>query len=284
MKMVLEDYTFVTCVERIDRGKRKVSEYLSDVDEGKFDKYMNEQIEVVGGEIVYQNINNCLKQGIVELSLLKELCDLYKWRRRFFDEHLPVLKGSWFTDSFCRDVITFQIAENFDQVLQIASSRQKLEGTFATGLFLTSDGIQSRRLARYRIDNLEILYHLKDKTVWSYYFLSEKFLPGCHLLFSDVAKIISDHWSKSPKRLEELSMMSMKKLKFSSDKRELAEHLIFNDKYGFYLPEDEVPSHLMKEGTELFTQLISVYEKIRLKDTSVFLDPWNVDGSIEIDN
>jgi len=271
--MVLEDYTFVTCEERIQRGKRKVTEYLSDVDQDKFDTFMDEQIAIVGGKIAYENVNNCLKQGIVELSLLKELCDLYKWRRRFFDEHLPVLKGSWFTNSFCRDVITFQITENFDQVLQIVSSRQKLEGTFPTGLFLTSDGIQSRRLARYRIDNLEILYHLKDKTVWSFYFLSEKFLPGCHLLFGDVAKIISDHWSTSPKRLEELSMTCMKKMNNFGEMK-LAQQLFYNDKYGFYLPEDEVPSSLTKEGIELFTQLKTAYENLRARDVSVFLDPW----------
>ena len=99
-------------------------------------------------------MNNCLKEEIVELSLLKELCKLYKWRQTFFDEHLPVLGGSWFTDSFCRDVVTYQITENFDQILKLASSRKIQEGTYATGLFLTSDGNYDRRIARYRIHNL----------------------------------------------------------------------------------------------------------------------------------
>ena len=261
--MVFEEYIFVTCDKKINEGKRKVLEYLSEVDKTKLDKYMKEQIQLVGGEIIYTHVNNCLKEEIVELSLLKELCKLYKWRQTFFDEHLPVLGGSWFTDSFCRDVVTYQITENFDQILKLASSRKIQEGTYATGLFLTSDGNYDRRIARYRIHNLEILYNIKSKGIWDYFFLTEYFLPGSHLLFSDVAKIISDHWTKSPMRLEEIAMKTVKKEFLNNTK--LPDHLMFNDKYGFYSPQQETPLHLKKEGQELFNELKLIYDRIKSK-------------------
>ena len=134
---MLEEYTFVKNASRIKKGKEILAEHLKNVDNSKVADLVAEQTELVGGSTLYERVDNNLKRGVIELSLLRELCDLYKWRRKFFDENFPVLKGSWFTDSFCRDVITFQITENFNQILNIACSNLRMEKSFPKGLFLS---------------------------------------------------------------------------------------------------------------------------------------------------
>ena len=40
---------------------------------------------------------------------------------------------------------------------------------------------------------------------------------------------------------------------------------MFNDKYGFYSPQQETPLHLKKEGQELFNELKLIYDRIKSK-------------------
>ena len=258
---MLQEYTFVTCTSRIERGKEKVAEYLQNVNHVKVGDLVAEQIELVGGPTLYERLDNNLKRGVIELSLLGELCDLYKWRRKFFDENFPVLKGSWFTDSFCRDVITFQITENFNQILNIACSNLRTGRSFPTGLFFTTDGDLRKRESRYRIDNLEVLYHVTDKHFWSFYFLTDKFLPGSYLHFTDVAKILTENHSRSPGRLEEIAMKKCKIEGIST--QHMTPQVIRNDRLGFLFPDDKVPDDLADDGKELFILLKNMFEKIR---------------------
>jgi len=255
-----EDYTFVCCKKRIDEGCEKLLKYISDVDENRMETFICEEIKVCGSRNIFVIVDKNLREGVIEFSLLKELCALYKWRRKFFDEHLPVLKGSWFTDSFCRDVITYQITRNFDQILKIVSSRLLPSGKCPEGIFLGSDGDISRS-KRFRIDNLEILYHLKEVTLWKYYFLTEKFLPGSHLTYSDVAKIIYEHYSKSPRKLEELASICAKRNNMSLSG--CSQSVVTNDRVGFYFPLDNIDYVVSNEGVELFSLLNDVSSKIR---------------------
>ena len=264
-----EDYTFVCCKKRIDEGYEKLLKYISDVNEDEVETYVSEEIKVCGNRNIFVIVDKNLREGVIEFSLLKELCALYKWRRKFFDEHLPVLKGSWFTNSFCRDVITFQITRNFDQILRIASSRLLPSGKYPEGIFLESDGDISRNL-RFRIDNLEILYHLKEVTLWKYYFLTEKFLPGSHLMYSDVAKIIFEHYLKSPRKLEELASICAKRNNISFS--DCSRNVVTNERVGFYFPLDNIDGVLSNEGVELFSLLNEISSKIRNTSSSSLSD------------
>ena len=153
------DYIFVTCAKRIEEGQRKFDELLSDFDQEKLETFIDDQVSIVGGSrLVYDRVDRNLKSGVVEYSLMKELSDLYEWRRKFFDDNLPVLKGSRFTESYCRDVITYNVIRNFDQILRVVCSRKLEEGSFPMGILLRSD-LDESRIERYRIDNIEFLYH-----------------------------------------------------------------------------------------------------------------------------
>ena len=263
--MIQEDYTFINCEDRINKGKLKLNEYISDYDLELVETFIVEQIKVVGNRKVFVIVDRILKQGVIEFSLLKELCDLYKWRRKFIDEKLPVLKGAWFTNSFCRDVITFQITRNFDQILKIAaSSKLTKKSDFPTEIFLSSDGEKSRA-ARYRIDNLEILYHLHEKTLWKYYFLTEKFLPGSHLLYSDIVSVIMEHHSVAPKSLLQLAMTCVKKNGVSWEMS--MDNIMKTDLVGYNRPLDEIDTNnLNDDGKELLSILQKVHELLKVQE------------------
>ena len=256
-----DDYVFITCAERIAEGERKIEELLSDVDQEKFAKLIDDQVAVVGSETIFTRIDNNLKIGVVEYSLLKELSDLYLWRREFFDEHLPVLKGSWFTDSYCRDVITFQIIKNFDFVLRLVCSRKLKTGEFPRGIFLKSDQ-DVTRIERYRIDNIEFIYHhldLKKKILWTGYFLSKNFIPGSYLRYNDIATILMEKHSKGPQNLQQLALRVIKR----TNQDEVGmKNVLLNDTLGFY-NMGEMPPNLTNDGRELFLKLNEVFNELR---------------------
>ena len=262
----MASYTFVTDPQRIEEGQKLVEKYLSDVNQEKVKNIMKEQIDVVGGnEVVFDIVDKNLKQRLVEFSLLKETCDLYKWRRRFFDENLPVLKGSWFTNSLCKDTITFLITSKFQQVVEISCSNERpADGSHPRGLYFEVDFSDDQsRYDRFRIDNLEILYHADDTRVWKLYYLTTTFLPGSYLRYGDVVKIIFEQFSNSPRRLEELAMMKVKK-ETVLDNSLLSAPVCANDVYGFITVDQEnVSDSLNKEGRELLAQLASVYKEIK---------------------
>ena len=216
------DYTFVTCKRRIEEGEKRKRDLLSDVDNEAVDKLIDEQIMTVGGsKVVYRRIDKQLKLGLLDFSFLSEYCQLYGWRRSFFDNNMPVLKGAWFTDSFCRDVITYQIIQNFDQILQIVCSMKIENDLHPTGLFLSSDGVKTRS-ARYRVDNIQGLFHIREKVVWSGYFLTSKFLPGSNLRFGDIAHMIMEVHGLGSKPLESLAMKTVLENELSLDSVSLA--------------------------------------------------------------
>ena len=254
------EYTFVTCKERIQKGEDRKRELLFDVDKAAVDKLVEKQVHVVdGSEVIFRRLDTHLNSGIIELCLLREYCELYHYRRTFFDNSLPVLKGAWFTNSFCRDVITYQITHNFDQILDIVcSNKSKTEPPM--GLFFDSDGTMTRS-ARYRIDNIQILFHLREKVLWTGYFLTETFLPGANLRFGDIAHIILEHHRLGTKRLEELAMQTVLRNNIELDCASRA--VKDNATNGFYNPDCDIPENLTEDGKELFEQLKSVYNKIR---------------------
>ena len=259
---MVKDYFFVRRNERISRGKKMLAEYLKNVDMDKVESLVAEQVKLVGGKTTYDIIDKNLKTGDIELSLLQELCNLYGWRRRFFNDNLPVLKGSWFTDSFCQDVVVFQVTNNFDQILKIACSNMRKENSFPTGIFLpgASDSLNSWK-SRYRIDSLEVLFNSKENFFWHNYWLTEMFLPGSYLHFSDVARVIIEHHSKTPRRLEELAMARARRSGVSPD--QMSRQVLANDRVGFNFPEDPTPEHLTDEGQDLYEKLKTMFFKIK---------------------
>ena len=262
---MIDQYFYVKCEKRINRGRKKLAEYLADVDEDKVKFWMAEQVELVGGKLIYDIVDENLKSGVIELSLLEETCNLYGWRMKFFRSNLPVGKGSWFTDTYSQDLVHFQVANNFDQVVRIVCSKLREGKSFPTGLFLESDNDIPAREARNRMDSLRSLFHAKGHHFWREYWLNEEVLEGLYLHFSDVVKVIIEHYSKAPRRLEEITMTFARKLGVSLD--QMTRPVLCNNKVGFYALEDDMPEHLTEEGQELYKRTQTLFIKIRNNPT-----------------
>ena len=259
--MVVQDYIFVTCADRIEKGHKYKKELLEDFDWAAVISLQTEQIKIVGGETIFNHLDSCFKAGVIDFNLLKETCDLYAWRRSLFDEKLPVTQGIWFSDSFCRDVITFQITQNFDEILRIVCSKKRGKESDQPGIFLSSDGMTTRT-KRYRLDNLQIIFHLKEKILWTGYFLTETFLPGSHMKFADVAKIILEHNRLGVKRLESLCMEEIARKALPSD--DVPDSIRNGAAFGMYEPGN-IPVNLTEDGKDLFIQLNKIFSMIKSK-------------------
>ena len=72
MSVMLEDYFFVECKERISRGQKTLQDYLAHVDEDRVEGLVAEQVDLVGGRVIYDTIDSNLKTGAVQLSLLRD--------------------------------------------------------------------------------------------------------------------------------------------------------------------------------------------------------------------
>ena len=132
----------------------------------------------------------------------------------------------------------------------------KVKLLFFKLLFFGSDGTST---ARYRMDNIQVLFYLKK--LWTTYFLTEKFLPGSHLLFGDVAHIIMEHHRLGTKRLEELAMEVVLRNNIALDC--VSTVVLENATNGFYNPDGKVPENLTDDGKELFQQLKIVFGKLK---------------------
>ena len=130
------DYYFVTDVRRISDGKQILKKYLEDVNMENKRKVREIQIDVVGGcREVYEIINKNLEKCLIDIKWMRETCDLYQWRKDYFNFNLPLLQGSWFTNSYYINTMTYQITKNFEQVVDICCSNLYLNQNGNHGLY-----------------------------------------------------------------------------------------------------------------------------------------------------
>ena len=129
-------YFFVTNAHRIIKGEKLLKNYLNDINVDAKTKVMKKQIDIVGGcQHIYEIVNKNLKKGLIEFSLLKETCDLYSWRKSYFNKNLSVKQGAWFTNSYYINTMTYQITKNFEQVVDICCSNLYLNQNGNNGLY-----------------------------------------------------------------------------------------------------------------------------------------------------
>ena len=258
---MVKDYIFVTCEKRINEGIARKKEFLKHVDQDAVKELNKAQVEVVGGnETIFKVLDKNVKSGVIEVSLLREFCDLYRWRRNFFDDRLPVLKGAWFTDNFCRDVIIHQITKNFDEIVNLVCSKVLKAGEHPTDLFFSCDSSVESCARSRRMDNVQILFHLKESILWRGYFLTDKFLPGAYLRFGDIAHILVEHYRVGVKKLEEIALKSA----FSNeiDLSCVPNIVKKNSRISLYYLDGEIPDNLSEEGKSLFDQLLNVFKNV----------------------
>ena len=203
------DYVFVKDQQRIREGEEEMGRLLMEVDQEMVARLLEDQVEVVGGDRgLYRLLDSSLKATTFQPSLLVAQSKLYNWRRDFFVTHFPVNRGLWFTDSYCRDTVTFQVTVNWDQVLALGCSRSR-----PRGVFFTSDGMKTRE-ARRRLDDASLLLIFKEEAgglYWTRLYLTENYMLGSSLCFQDVAQIILEQHRLGPDTLKQQALRQVVK-------------------------------------------------------------------------
>lgn len=263
-------YFFVTNAHRIIKGEQLLKNYLNDINVDAKTKVMKKQIDIVGGcQHIYEIVNKNLKKGLIEFSLLKETCDLYSWRKSYFNKNLSVKQGAWFTNSYYINTMTYQITKNFDQVVNICCSNLYLNknGNHPRGIYLKVEEKEITH-ARNRIEHFVDLFNTKSTFFWKFFHL--KNLSNSSLRYGDVAKILFEHHQNSPHRLEEIALRKVKKDGFYLEN--ISEQVKRNDEYGFFDFESENYLNDLKnfsqDGQDLFKQLKLEHNLIREKRTN----------------
>ena len=152
------DYYYVSDERRKTEGKANIKKYLENVNEVKKTKDIKSQIDVVGGcREVYEIVDKNLEKCLIDIKWMKETCDLYQWRKDYFNFNLPPLQ-SWFSNSSYINTITYQITKNFEQVVNICCSNLRPNDTHPWELYLeVEEDINWRGIIDIIVNNFQSL-------------------------------------------------------------------------------------------------------------------------------
>ena len=129
----------MTCERKGKEGKdvtlKEINkEALLDINEPRLEEFKKKQLDLFGGDsnflkTVDQSLKD-LKESGVFLAAQKLL---FKYRKSFFLEHFGDFDGGdfWFTDgsddTHHFEVIPFQVTQNFEELMKLASSNRKIK-------------------------------------------------------------------------------------------------------------------------------------------------------------
>ena len=229
----------------------------------KTGKIMKEQFDVVGCPNLYKIVDENLKRGLIEFSLLKESLDLHQWRKRYVRQNMLLLTLADENPETLK----------FEHVVDICSSSTLGRWLGKGGLHKseqqnsTVSKDESKR--RVRMDRLQELFRCGPKSdvawLWKHHFLTPEYLADSNLSYGDVARILFQHYGNSPFKLEELAMRTVKKEGRIALESIYNEPVKMNDKDGFFILAN-YESDLKKfseVGQEHLEQLKKVYDEMR---------------------
>jgi hypothetical protein len=120
----------------VEVAERVNEEALEDINGWMLDRFMQDQLQLLGGsEVLYERVDESLKELEVMESIEEEQRTLYNWRMDFFLDkfksiHLGDDTSTWMTDGFddnhCLDTIPMQITQNFDEVMSFAATNKNI--------------------------------------------------------------------------------------------------------------------------------------------------------------
>ena len=225
-----------------------LAKWMQRVKRNKMVKIVKEQIDVVGGcPKVYKIVDENLRNSLIEFSLLKESLDLHRWRKHFVRQRMSRVR------TYGENPETMR----FERFVEFCYSYVFIKRQSST---VSRD--ESKR--RVRMDRLQELFRCGPKSdvawLWKHHFLTPEYLTDSNLSYSDVARILFEHYKNSPFKLEELAMKTAKK-----ERSILSEPVKRNDKNGFFRPEtyETDLKAFSKVGQAHLQQLKKTYDEMR---------------------
>ena len=181
----------------IEKAELFNTEIVQAADPAKISAAVSQQISLLGSRRLYERIKNNLKIAKFEAHFAKEQCDLFSWRLEYFKNQFP--EEIWFTDYL--DTIPFQVTENFDSVVALASSPRP---TNSRRNYFANDQEKSYRAWRL-YDRIWFEVNAGDLWWWS---MVEKL----GLSYSDVLHMIAAVLQSQPLNMEFLAMKKVLEL------------------------------------------------------------------------
>jgi len=234
-------YAYLCCKECNDK-KRQVRqlrrELTREADPEAVQAVVNQQIELLGSQLLYQRMDANLKRHKFEFLFSREQCKLFDWRLDFF--HKFCGNGQLLFDKSG----PYHITRNFDAVVAlVCSSSDKLE-------FSLIDYFEENE---YQSGNARILYTEGIE----YSFQRPDELQDVSLSYNDCAHMIMTLYGTGPCSLLESALKTVKLHNLSLE--ETPTSIQKKAVNGLYELEDQVPNNLSTWGKELYEDVRSLY-------------------------
>ena len=239
--------------EEVDYRKAELfnTELVKAADPAKISSAVSQQISLLGSRRLYERINNNLKMAKFEAHFAKEQCDLFSWRLEYFKNQFP--EEIWFTDgsddSHDLDTIPFQVTENFDSVVALASSPRP---TNSGRIYFANDQEKSYRAWRL-YDRIWFEVNAGDLWWWS---MVEKL----GLSYSDVLHMIVAVVQSQPLKMEFLAMKKVLELELEVKPSDIPRELQVKAEKGFFSRSDQILPFINEEGRKLLEILENDFE------------------------
>ena len=193
----------------IEKAELFNTEIVQAADPAKISAAVSQQISLLGSRRLYERIKNNLKIAKFEAHFAKEQCDLFSWRLEYFKNQFP--EEIWFTDYL--DTIPFQVTENFDSVVALASSPRP---TNSGRIYFANDQEKSYR-AWWLYDR--IFWEVNGEGIlWN----EENYImEELGLSYSDVLHMIVAVFQSQPLKMEFLAMKKVLELELEVKPSEL---------------------------------------------------------------
>jgi len=139
---------------------------LKKTDPAAVEEVINEQIELLGSELLYQRINNNLLEHKFEAFFAKEQFKLYTWREKFFYRKFGDINGTWMNwitwgsdDSYHFETVPYHITKNFKEVTALACSTDYRPNNGSYVFFENDDELSSTAKAMFDPEKLSNEYY-----------------------------------------------------------------------------------------------------------------------------
>jgi len=246
--------------------RKNNKELLKKTDPAAVEEVVNEQIELLGSELLYKRINSNLLEHKFEAFFAKEQFKLFAWRKKFFFRKFGIRKfGSidetgvnWisFHQFYQFDTVPYQITMNFKEVTARACSTDYRPNNGSYVFFENDHELSSTAMAMFDTVNLSDDSDLSDDCDCDYecewYSWMSWNLVSSGINFKDVAHMIMALHRIGPCTLLESAMKTvlLHRLPIHDIPKELQQKAL----HGLYSEnvEDPVPSDLSRLGRRYF--------------------------------
>ena len=238
----------------IEKAELFNTEIVQAADPAKISAAVSQQISLLGSRRLYERINYNLKMAEFEAHFAKEQCDLFSWRLEYFKNQFP--EEIWFTDgsddSHDLDTIPFQVTENFDSVVALASSPRP---TNSGRIYFANDEEKSNR-ARWLYDRS--FWEVNGEGIlWN----EENYImEELGLSYSDVLHMIVAVFQSQPLKMEFLAMKKVLELELEVKPSDIPRELQVKAEKGFFSRSDQILPFINEEGRKLLEILENDFE------------------------